>query len=50
MQGYLPVAMFAMWVRFGLLPGAGEPLLTGPTFVDKSNIDRYEEFIKEKTF
>jgi simple sugar transport system substrate-binding protein len=50
LQGYLPVAMLAMWNRFGLLPGAGEPVLTGPVFVDKSNIGQYEQHIKDKTF
>ena len=50
MQGYLPVAMLAMWNRFGLLPGAGQPVLTGPVFVDKSNIDQYAQHIKDKTF
>jgi len=50
MQGYLPVAMLALWNRFGLLPGGGAPVLTGPTFVDKANIGQYEQFIKDKTF
>jgi simple sugar transport system substrate-binding protein len=50
LQGYLPVAMLALWNRFGLLPGAGAPVLTGPTFVDKSNIDQFAQHIKEKTF
>jgi simple sugar transport system substrate-binding protein len=50
LQGYLPVAMLAMWNRFGLLPGGGEPVLTGPTFVDKSNIGQYEQHIRDKTF
>jgi simple sugar transport system substrate-binding protein len=50
LQGYLPVAMLAMWNRFGLLPGAGQPILTGPVFVDKTNIDQYAQHIKDKTF
>jgi simple sugar transport system substrate-binding protein len=50
LQGYLPVAMLAMWNRFGLLPGAGEPVLTGPVFVDKTDIDQYAQHIKDKTF
>ena len=50
LQGYLPVAMLAMWNRFGVLPGGGAPVLTGPTFVDKSNIGKYEQFITDKTF
>ena len=50
LQGYLPVAMLAMWNRFGLLPGAGQPILTGPVFVDKNNIDQYAQHIKDKTF
>jgi simple sugar transport system substrate-binding protein len=50
LQGYLPVAMLAMWNRFGLLPGGGAPVLTGPTFVDKTNIGQYEQHIKDKTF
>jgi len=39
-----------MWNRFGLLPGAGQPILTGPVFVDKTNIDQYAQHIKDKTF
>jgi simple sugar transport system substrate-binding protein len=50
LQGYLPIAMLAMWNRFGLLPGGGQPVLTGPTFVDKDNIGKYEAAIKNKTF
>jgi simple sugar transport system substrate-binding protein len=50
LQGYLPVAMFAIWHRFGLLPGGGAPIQTGPTFIDKNNVGQYETMIKNKTF
>ncbi len=50
LQGYLPVAMLALWHRFGLLPGGGAPIQTGPTFIDKNNVGQYEQFIKAKTF
>jgi simple sugar transport system substrate-binding protein len=50
LQGYLPVAMLAIWHRFGLLPGGGAPVQTGPTFIDKNNVGQYETFIKNKTF
>jgi simple sugar transport system substrate-binding protein len=50
LQGYLPVAMFAMLNRFGLLPGAGQPVLTGPVFVTKDNIADYQAHIIDKTF
>jgi simple sugar transport system substrate-binding protein len=50
LQGYLPIEMLAIWHRFGVLPGAGAPVITGPTFVDKSNIGEYEQHINDKTF
>jgi simple sugar transport system substrate-binding protein len=50
LQGYLPVMMLAMWERYGLLPGGGAPVQTGPTFIDKNNVGQYETFIKNKTF
>ena len=39
LQGYL--AVDSLWLRKnnGNIVGGGEPVLTGPAFIDKSNID-----------
>ena len=50
LQGYLPVAMLALRHRYGLLPGGGAPVQTGPTFLDKNNVGQFEQFIKAGTF
>ena len=50
LQGYLPVVMLTLWHKFGLLPGGGAPINTGPTFIDRSNVDQYEQFINDRTF
>lgn len=40
LQGYLPVGMLNLYLDDGLLPGGGKPVLTGPSFVDKSNVGK----------
>jgi simple sugar transport system substrate-binding protein len=40
LQGYWPVVMLAQHARYGLLPGRGEMLPTGPNFVTRRNAGR----------
>lgn len=40
LQGYLPVGMLELFLDDGLLPGGGKAVLTGPSYVDKSNVDK----------
>ena len=37
LQGYWPIVMLAQRARYGLLPGQGELIPTGPNFVTRSN-------------
>ena len=39
LQGYLPVVFLTYYHLYGLLPGGGQPILTGPGVVDKTNVD-----------
>ncbi|HET7028499.1 MAG TPA: sugar ABC transporter substrate-binding protein [Candidatus Limnocylindrales bacterium] len=39
LQGYLPVNFLVYYHLYGLLPGGGQPILTGPGIVDKTNVD-----------
>jgi simple sugar transport system substrate-binding protein len=38
LQGYLPVMFLTYYNLYGLLPGGGQPVLTGPGFVTKDNV------------
>jgi simple sugar transport system substrate-binding protein len=40
LQGSLPVSFLAQYMQSGLMPGGGKPVLTGPSFVEKSNVDK----------
>jgi simple sugar transport system substrate-binding protein len=40
LQGYLPVGMLQLYLDDGLLPGGGKAILTGPSYVDKDNVDK----------
>ena len=44
LEGYLPVQWFYMYKKWGFLPA--QDLLTGPTVVDKSNVDIVEASVK----
>jgi len=37
LQGYLGVLIVAQFAQYGLLPGGGQPILTGPGFVTQEN-------------
>jgi simple sugar transport system substrate-binding protein len=38
LQGYLPIVALTLNNLYGLMPGGGEPILTGPGFVTKDNV------------
>ena len=40
LQGSLPVSILSQYKQSGLMPGGGKPVLTGPSFVDKENVDK----------
>ncbi len=37
LQGYLPIVFLSLYKQFGLMPGGGNAILTGPAFVTKDN-------------
>lgn len=39
LQGYLPIVFLTYDKLYGLVPGGGQPILTGPGIVDKTNVD-----------
>jgi len=39
LQGYLPIVFLTLNKLYGLAPGGGQPVLTGPGVVDKTNVD-----------
>jgi simple sugar transport system substrate-binding protein len=39
LQGYLPIVFLTYDKLYGLVPGGGQPILTGPGIVDKNNVD-----------
>ncbi|HEU5474108.1 MAG TPA: sugar ABC transporter substrate-binding protein [Actinophytocola sp.] len=48
-QGYLPVVMLKLYVENANTVGGGAPVLTGPGFVDKSNVDKVSEYTQRGT-
>uniref|UniRef100_UPI0031E32D43 sugar ABC transporter substrate-binding protein n=1 Tax=Saccharothrix mutabilis TaxID=33921 RepID=UPI0031E32D43 len=48
-QGYLPVVMLKLYRDNANTVGGGKPVLTGPGFVDKSNVDKVAEYAKRGT-
>ena len=40
LQGYLPIVLLAQRIRYGLFPGEGEVVPTGPTFVTRATAPR----------
>ena len=38
LQGYLPIAFLTLYKLYGLMPGGGQPVYTGPGFVTKDNV------------
>ncbi len=48
-QGYLPIVMLKLYNDNANTVGGGSPVLTGPGFVDKSNVDKVAEFAARGT-
>jgi simple sugar transport system substrate-binding protein len=46
LQGFLAVEAAALYLRNGNVIGGGNAVLTGPAFIDRSNIDRIVPFAK----
>src|SRR3954454_24256321 len=48
-QGYMSVIQLYLFKKNGNILGGGKPVLTGPSFVDSSNVDSILPFIKQNT-
>ncbi|ONI82373.1 sugar ABC transporter substrate-binding protein [Saccharothrix sp. ALI-22-I] len=48
-QGYLPIVMLKLYRDNANTVGGGKPVLTGPGFVDKSNVDKVAEYAERGT-
>jgi simple sugar transport system substrate-binding protein len=49
LQGYLSIAQLYLYKKNGNIMGGGKAVLTGPTFVDKTNIAAILPFVKQNT-
>ncbi len=49
LQGYLAVDSLWLYLTNGNVLGGGQPTLTGPAFIDKSNIDAVADYAKGGT-
>ena len=49
LQGYLAISQLYLFKKNGNIMGAGQLSLTGPTFVDKTNVDTILPFIEQNT-
>jgi simple sugar transport system substrate-binding protein len=49
LQGYLPIVMLNLYRSNGNTLGGGQPVLTGPGFVDKDNADKVAEYAARGT-
>jgi simple sugar transport system substrate-binding protein len=38
LQGYMPITFLTLYNLYGLMPGGGQPVYTGPGFVTKDNV------------
>ena len=48
-QGYLPIVMLKLYHDNANTVGGGQPVLTGPGFVDKSNVDKVAQYASRGT-
>ena len=39
LQGYLPISFLTLYKLYGLMPGGGQPVATGPGFVTADNVE-----------
>jgi simple sugar transport system substrate-binding protein len=49
LQGYMAVTQLYLFKKNGNILGGGKPVLTGPSFVDSTNIDTILPFVKNNT-
>jgi simple sugar transport system substrate-binding protein len=49
LQGYLAIDSLWLLLNNGNVIGGGQPTLTGPAFIDKSNIDAIADYAKNGT-
>ncbi len=49
LQGYLAIDSLWLYINNGNVIGGGQPTLTGPAFIDKTNIDSVAEYAKGGT-
>ena len=49
LQGYLSVDSLWLYLNNGNVIGGGQPTLTGPSFIDQSNIDAVADLAKSGT-
>jgi simple sugar transport system substrate-binding protein len=49
LQGYLPIVFLKLYKQNANTVGGGQPVLTGPGFVDKSNVDTVAKLAEEGT-
>jgi simple sugar transport system substrate-binding protein len=49
LQGYLAITQLYLFKQNGNIMGGGGPVLTGPSFVDKSNVEAVLPFIQKNT-
>ena len=49
LQGYLAITQLYLYKKNGNILGGGKAVLTGPSFVDKSNIDTILPYVKQNT-
>jgi simple sugar transport system substrate-binding protein len=49
LQGYMAITQLYLYKKNGNVLGAGKPTLTGPSFVDSTNVDKILPFIDQNT-
>ena len=49
LQGYMAITQLYLYKKNGNVLGGGKAVLTGPSFVDKTNIDQVLPFVKNNT-
>ncbi|MDQ6774236.1 MAG: sugar ABC transporter substrate-binding protein [Candidatus Dormibacteraeota bacterium] len=47
LQGYLPVVFLTLYKLYLLIPGGGQPVLTGPSFITKATASRVIDLSKQ---
>ncbi|WP_394824256.1 sugar ABC transporter substrate-binding protein [Pendulispora albinea] len=47
LQGYLPVTFLNLYRTNGTTVGGGQPVLTGPGFIDKGNVEQVQKYVQQ---